>query len=948
MKEEERLLRAQSQALRFQSLDNQTKQMSTALQEEETQLEAYLAEQQNIDTRITQLRESEHDLSEHHNQVQSQFYQVGSDITRLEQAMEHFKERHQQLRLDLSQAETSWHALNEHTKQDSDKILMLEKESAMLEPELMLLREKCEETHLKLIEAEQQMRDWQVEWDDFNQRAAKSSETAQVEQTRIQQIEQRQMTARKRLDAIVTEQSQVNTGQIEQELQLLDAQHEEAENLVEESTSSLQQRIEAINHTRTRQQEVQTTLNHLRAELQKQKGKEASLQALQQEALGKKGGGVSQWLQKQGLADAPRLAEKLKVDAGWEEAVEVVLGPYLEAICVNNFMSAAEGLNELNNANIILFNESTSDSPTATTATKLADKVTGSAALMDMLKGVYAVNNIHDAFDLLPTLASHESIVCQDGVWLSKHWLRVNKEKDLRSGVLRREQELRELTLSIAKCEEETTQKEEELNGCKEELTQLENAREHDQQQVNQTKAQLADLKAQISVRQARVEQLKQRHQRLQSEADDLQDELSNAHEELLQARSLWQEAMLLMEKDADLREQMLAKRDTYRAYLESSQQAARDEKDQLHQIEIRHQTNQSQMNSLKQNLLRMQDQESTLKMRCEQLRESLAEGDAPLEDMLLQLEVSLQKRLEVESELKIAKQQLDESQHQVRELAISRSQVDQKIQTLRDTLEQKRMHSQELKVRAHTVQEQLVESGFDITQVLTDMPEGLTEQTALHELEQTQQRIQRLGPINLAAIEEYQTQSERKTYLDAQDADLVEALTTLENAIRKIDKETRDKFKETFDTVNEYFQDYFPRIFGGGQAYLALTGEDLLETGVTVMARPPGKKNSTIHLLSGGEKALTAVALVFSLFQLNPAPFCILDEVDAPLDDTNVGRFCKLVKEMSSKVQFIFITHNKVAMEMAEHLTGVTMHEPGVSRIVSVNVEEAAAMVEA
>ncbi|HVL01800.1 MAG TPA: hypothetical protein VM553_18410, partial [Dongiaceae bacterium] len=212
-------------------------------------------------------------------------------------------------------------------------------------------------------------------------------------------------------------------------------------------------------------------------------------------------------------------------------------------------------------------------------------------------------------------------------------------------------------------------------------------------------------------------------------------------------------------------------------------------------------------------------------------------------------------------------------------------------------------------------------------------------------DLERIAARISRLGPINLAAIDEFKSQSERKTYLDSQHNDLNQALETLENAIRKIDRETRTRFKETFDKVTHGLSTLFPKVFGGGSAYLELTGEDLLDTGVTIMARPPGKKNSTIHLLSGGEKALTAIALVFSIFQLNPAPFCMLDEVDAPLDDANVGRYSRMVEEMSSKVQFIYITHNKIAMEMAHQLMGVTMHEPGVSRLVTVNVEEAAAL---
>ncbi|HHX35675.1 MAG TPA: chromosome segregation protein SMC, partial [Gammaproteobacteria bacterium] len=245
------------------------------------------------------------------------------------------------------------------------------------------------------------------------------------------------------------------------------------------------------------------------------------------------------------------------------------------------------------------------------------------------------------------------------------------------------------------------------------------------------------------------------------------------------------------------------------------------------------------------------------------------------------------------------------------------------------------------------TFSQQLQAVQLDVHQLLEHLPADAQISVWEQQLSAVATRIERLGAINLAAIEEYRQQSERKTYLDAQNDDLVEALDTLENVIRKIDRETRNRFKETFDLINNGLQELFPKVFGGGHASLEMTGDDLLSTGVAIMARPPGKKNSTIHLLSGGEKALTALALVFAIFQLNPAPFCMLDEVDAPLDDANVGRYARLVKEMSEKVQFIYITHNKIAMEMADQLLGVTMHEPGCSRLVAVNVEEAAALAE-
>ena len=257
--------------------------------------------------------------------------------------------------------------------------------------------------------------------------------------------------------------------------------------------------------------------------------------------------------------------------------------------------------------------------------------------------------------------------------------------------------------------------------------------------------------------------------------------------------------------------------------------------------------------------------------------------------------------------------------------------------------MEQQRIGNQALQIQRENIHKQLEEGDHQVAQVLETMPEGANESEWQLSLERIANRIARLGPINLAAIDEYNLQSERKNYLDMQNEDLATALDTLESAIRKIDKETRNRFRDTFERVNSGLQRLFPRVFGGGSAYLEMTGDDLLDTGITIMARPPGKKNSTIHLLSGGEKALTAIALVFSIFQLNPAPFCILDEVDAPLDDANTGRYARLVKEMSEKVQFIFITHNKISMELADQLLGVTMHEPGVSRLVSVDVDEAA-----
>jgi chromosome segregation protein len=244
--------------------------------------------------------------------------------------------------------------------------------------------------------------------------------------------------------------------------------------------------------------------------------------------------------------------------------------------------------------------------------------------------------------------------------------------------------------------------------------------------------------------------------------------------------------------------------------------------------------------------------------------------------------------------------------------------------------------------VRRESIAEQFAATQFVLAEIQADLPGDASIEVWEGSLAETRADVEKLGQVNLAAIDELQEQTDRKEYLDRQYADLSDALATLEQAMRRIDRETRARFEDTFERINTGLKEKFPRLFGGGHAYLELVGEDVLSAGVAVMARPPGKRNSTIHLLSGGEKALTAVALVFSIFDLNPAPFCLLDEVDAPLDEHNVGRFCDIVRDMSARIQFIIITHNKATMELAAQLIGVTMSEPGVSRLVSVDIDAA------
>ena len=344
----------------------------------------------------------------------------------------------------------------------------------------------------------------------------------------------------------------------------------------------------------------------------------------------------------------------------------------------------------------------------------------------------------------------------------------------------------------------------------------------------------------------------------------------------------------------------------------------------------------------------RLEAQITQLKSRSLEITSSENTNKTTDDDTRVKLESLLNTSLASEKELDTSRKELEESQSVLRNYEIDRTNINSLVNQARDDLQQFKLNQKEYEVRKESLNEQLVNQGQDFKSLDESLKNKEIDQKNLNdELEKILRSIDRLGPINLAASAEFEQENERMEKLESQFEDLNRALDTLNGAIKKIDDESRSRFNDTFIKVNEGLQKHFPRLFDGGKAYLELENNDALEGGVFVMARPPGKRNSNIHLLSGGEKALTAVALLFSIFELNPAPFCLLDEVDAPLDDTNVARFCEIVKEMSSTVQFVVITHNKTTMELTKQLVGVTMSEPGVSRLVSVDIDEAVAMTE-
>ena len=624
-----------------------------------------------------------------------------------------------------------------------------------------------------------------------------------------------------------------------------------------------------------------------------------------------------------------------------------MLGSYLQAIAVDDIASSVGLLDDFKKGELLLVGSATAAAQSGDKGQLLSDLVEGDAA-RGLINNIYAAETLADALKLQSSLSAIESVVTREGIWLGNNWLRVARDKDATAGVLQRKQELETLEAQMGELETQIAILDKTRQGNEQRLLALETARQEIATQVAQQQSNYAELRSKLSGFEVQIEQYKARKERAENELAEVVQQSETEQENLSAARVILQESIEKMEADTVQREELIVQRDRCRTELDEVRQTARHDRDRGQELRVRESSLKTQLTSIREGIGRLEVQVERLQERREQLREAFNIKEDPTEAHKIELEAQLEARLLVDTEMTEAKALLDATEHQMREQEKLRGELEQEVQAVRGKLEQQRISAQEISTLSRTIEEQIAEKQADLETLL----ENLAEDAALidweEQLELIGNRIQRLGPINLAAIDEYKIESERKDYLDQQNSELEDALNTLQNAIQKIDRETRTRFKETFDLVNGHIQELFPKLFGGGHAYLEMTGEDLLNTGVTLMARPPGKKNSSIHLLSGGEKAMTAIAMVFSIFKLNPAPFCMLDEVDAPLDDANVGRYANMVKEMSDQVQFIFITHNKISMEAANQLMGVTMHEPGVSRLVTVDVNQAAELAEA
>jgi len=915
------------------------------LTEAQNRLEAETARLRHIESELETARQTQFAGQDTLNTQQAAYYQAQSEVARIEQTLAHQNATRERLvrqvqelvvRVEAQQARrgSTADALNEVSAQQPGL------QAALTEAEAAARLA----TDSTLPQKEAALRDAQQAVGEAQRVVTQAEQARQVDENSLghtrRQIEQ--LDARKqrlaqeqaqlpRTDTAGLSRKQVEVEELAQTLATAQTGLKAAETALPE--------LDAARAQHTRELEAaRKALHQTEAELAALKKLQESLKA--DEKLGA-------WLRLRGLDSAPRLWESLRVAPGWEAAVEAVLRERLQAVAAD----AEPGwFADAPPARLTVWGAqggAASSPPADYLASKIeCDDVVARAALADWLAGVHWADDADAARAKAASLVAGECVVTPQGHLFTPHSVTFHGPHTAVEGILARGRELERLALDAARLRDEVAQ----LETLYAQAQQSYMERQRD---IQALRAQTGQTQSRHHTAQMELLRLQQAVERVQSRAAQITQELEEVTRQLTSERATLD---MLETRLKDYRSQGELARDALNAARQQRDQADRavfEARELQRAAERRHQeagfaltTCTNKIRELGETLARIEQEIAGDETRLTQTRDELAK--MPADALDIELQQALTTRTAREAELAAARDALEGLTTQLRSHDEARLACEQGLDPLRRTIEQLRLKDQEAMLMQTQFELQLREAAADeayLESGLADSPKPAQLQA---EITRLQNEIAALGAVNLAALEELTQAQERSDYLAAQCADLLEAVTTLEDAIRRIDQESRTKLKETFDTVNQHMGELFPQLFGGGQARLILTGEELLDSGVQVFAQPPGKKNASIHLLSGGEKTLTALSLVFAMFKLNPAPFCLLDEVDAPLDDANTERYCKLVKAMSDHTQFLFITHNRVTMEMAQHLAGVTMQEPGVSRIVAVDVEEAVGMVEA
>ena len=937
---ERRIKDAQWKALEHRALDQKLQIQREKLSQQETRLQQLIAEQREAERELETGRVRREAAAEALNKAQADSYEVSGVLARIEQQIQHQREMTTGLQRARDEAQTALSEIAVLIGSDQSRLDVLQAAMADAEPRLEHLRKDDVVRQETLREAELELNDWQQRWDEHSRAQSEAARAADVERTRLEHLDRQTLDADRRRELLGNERTGLDLAVLAAAFTVLQEQHETQTLSLDSFGDALEARKASVGEMQDQQRAAQSELADVRKQAQAARGRLSSLETLQHAALGQEQGAALSWLQARGLDSAARVGETLAVEAGWEHAVEGALGQLIEGVLVEAPEALVDAIGELGEGRLTLVSSLTDDS--VYPATSLASKVQGPAAIRRLLARLHTAEDLPGARALQASLGADDSVITRGGERLGAGWVRVLRSGAAKQGALLREREIQSLRGEIETLQVRERELDSSLTQLRDRLLAAEQQREDAQRTLYLAHRSVSELAGQLQSQQGRLESARGRIETIEAELAQLAATLNSSREQSREARSRLEDAVARMGDLEDARHTLDAERRALGEARDQARNAARESRDTAHALALTLEAQRAQVVGLSQALDRMGGQRGQLDSRLGELATQLVEGDAPVQSLQEQRQVALGQRVHTEQALAAARTTLDGIDIDLRKFEQTRQQRDEQALQQREAIGQRRLDQQALVIKAGQLSTAVVEAGFVLEEVVNTLTQDAEPQVWERTVSDLDGKLRRLEPVNLAAIAEHAEAAQRKDYLDAQNTDLTTALEMLEDAIRKIDRETRGRFKDTFDRVNAGVQELYPRLFGGGHAYLELTGEDLLDTGVAIMARPPGKRVSNISLLSGGEKAMTAVVLVFAIFRLNPAPFCLLDEVDAPLDDANIGRFTALLTEMSEQVQFLFVSHNKATMEAAQQLSGVTMREPGVSRLVSVDLAEA------
>lgn len=938
---------AELHAIRSRQLRTELKLVQREVGQKELAFAGQQAGQRRLEAQIEEARAAHAQVQEALQNSEGGYYRLGADINRCEEAIKHHRQRKQELAQELAAAQQRSQETASQLSLDEAEIQDLRRQIDALAPIVAGAQNKDVQASAALESLEDEYRTWQTDWETFSSQAAAQERDVGIHSSRAGHLQETIERLRQRLAKLAEDDAALGPS-VGEGMDGAAAEGEALQRQNQALAGELDACLTQLSEAQERLVQDEAHQEAAREQVQQQRDELARLQAAQQAALGRSDADANAWLAAQGLREAERLGQALSVTPGWEHAVEMVLGALLQAVPVANLEDYAGALGNLNGGQVALVEGSAEVDASGELPSLASLARHDSLKLNALLYGVFAAESDEAALAKRNTLGPGQSIITRGGLWLGRDWLRHLPRIEQDNGVIARARDIEAQQVHVLQAEQRLDELQRTLSQGRAQVRTLEDRRETLRGQLADVGAQMGKLKADQDVRKVKLEEALARQARRKRERSEIRQQLRQENAQLAASQTALAAITAARGGEAQAKRTLKATKQRLNAALEKARQEARALHEQYHLHRAEQQGLVSRLQAVETAQGRLASQAAALADSRIRIEEQQTANDAPVPGLQQELQAFIEQRVAAEAELADLRRRQGNKDASIRELEGARAAAQEGLEQARTDLEALRVTREGLQVEERHVLEQVEAQGHSLEALLEVLAEDADEGNWSDRLASLERRLQRLGAINLAAIEELETQSARKAYLDAQHEDLNQALQTLLAAIHKIDRETRTRFKETFEQVNANLGKLFPKVFGGGRAYLEMTGQDLLNTGVSIKAQPPGKRIASINLLSGGEKAMTAIALIFSIFQINPSPVCLLDEVDAPLDDLNVVRFAELIQEMSKEVQFVVVTHNKLTMEMADQLVGVTMGEPGVSHIVSVDVEQAVEMANA